>query len=87
VVLDARTDAPAAGDAAEVRDQREVLIAALRQIPTKQREVVVLRYVLDLPERDVAALLQVSPGTVKSQAAKGLAKLRTMPSLLAEVGR
>jgi len=58
--------------------QRDELWGALRRLPPGQRRVVVLRFYEDLPEAEVARLLQVTVGTVKSQAAKGLAALRTM---------
>ena len=60
---------------ADVED-RAVLITALASLPPRQRQVVVLRYYDDLPEQEVGVLLGCSTGTVKSQAAKGLAKLR-----------
>lgn len=55
---------------------RDVLLCALRELPKREREVVVLRYYVDLPERDVAELLGVSQGSVKSSASRGLATLR-----------
>ena len=55
---------------------REVLLLAIRSLPQKQRSVVVLRYYLDWSERDIAAALHCSPGTVKSQSSKALARLR-----------
>jgi RNA polymerase sigma-70 factor (sigma-E family) len=58
-------------------DDRVELARALAALPVRQRQVVVLRYFEDLTEREVASLLDCSVGTVKSQAAKGLAKLRT----------
>lgn len=57
-------------------DLRHVVMAALAQLPRRQRAVVVLRYYCDLSEADTADSLSCSVGTVKSQAAKGLAKLR-----------
>ncbi len=50
---------------------------ALHGLPRRQREVVVLRYLADLPESVVADELGLSVGTVKSHAARGLASLRT----------
>ena len=63
-------------DAAVV--QRDEVWRALRQLTPGQRRVVVLRYFEDLSEAEVARLLHVSVGTVKSQAAKGLAALHTI---------
>jgi RNA polymerase sigma-70 factor (sigma-E family) len=67
---------PAPPDAYRAVDDRAALTQALARLPRRQRQVVVLRYYDDLPERQVATLLGCSVGTVKSQAAKGLAKLR-----------
>lgn len=53
---------------------REVA-AALARLPRRRREVLVLRYYLGLSEAEIAAMLNVSPGTVKSSAARGLAAL------------
>jgi RNA polymerase sigma-70 factor (sigma-E family) len=50
---------------------------ALRQLPPRQRAVVVLRFYEDLSERDIADLMKVSPGTVKSQCSAALTKLRS----------
>ena len=58
--------------------ERDEVWRALRQLPPGQRRVVVLRYYEDLPEAEVARLLAVKVGTVKSQAAKGLAALHTI---------
>jgi len=62
-------------------DRRQALRIALAQLPPRQRAVVVLRYHQDLPEAQVAALLGISTGTVKSQAAKALATLRLQAAL------
>ena len=59
-------------------DDRDVLWSALRLLPPKQRSAVVLRYYLDLSELETARLLRVSVGTVKSQTARGLVKLRQL---------
>ena len=63
---------PGAEPPAEVHD----LMQALGRLPRRQRAVVVLRYVEDRTEADTAALMGCSVGTVKSQCAKALAKLR-----------
>jgi RNA polymerase sigma-70 factor (sigma-E family) len=57
-------------------DDRDLLWSALRALPPKQRSAVVLRYYEDLSEGETARVLGVSVGTVKSQTARGLAKLR-----------
>jgi len=54
------------------------LLAALRQLPRRQRVVLVLRYFADLDEADIARTLGVSIGTVKSSASRGLARLRDL---------
>ena len=53
-----------------------VLWAAVRRLPARQRAVLVLRYHEDLPEAEVARLLGLPLGTVKSLAHRGLARLR-----------
>ena len=63
---------------------RQDLWHALGRLPRRQRAVVVLRYFDDLTEREIADALGCSPGTVKSQASKALAKLRIDPSLVEE---
>lgn len=57
-------------------DDRIALAAALAALPVRQRQAVVLRYFDDLSVEAVADLMGSSPGTVKSQSAKGLTKLR-----------
>jgi RNA polymerase sigma factor (sigma-70 family) len=52
------------------------LCDALRSLPARQREVVILRYVTDLSQEDVASALGISTGAVKQHAARGCAHLR-----------
>jgi RNA polymerase sigma-70 factor (sigma-E family) len=56
-------------------DQREVL-AAVRRLPERQRQVLVLRYWSDLSEAEIAAALGISRGTVKSTASRALDSLQ-----------
>lgn len=68
--------------AADGPETRHDLWVALGRLPRRQRAVVVLRFFDDLSEADTAELLGCSPGTVKSQTAKALAKLRVDPALV-----
>ena len=54
---------------------RAVVLAALERLPQRQRECVVLRWYLDLSERDIAEALGVSAGSVKTHLHRGLAAL------------
>jgi RNA polymerase sigma-70 factor (sigma-E family) len=58
---------------------------ALRKLSRRQREVLVLRFLADLPEADVAEALGCSTGSVKVHASRGLASLRTMMGASPEV--
>lgn len=62
-------------------EERAVLLAVLAELPPRQRAVVVLRYWEDLSEQQVAEILGCSAGNVKSQASRGLRKLREHPAL------
>ncbi|MFD6138684.1 SigE family RNA polymerase sigma factor [Promicromonospora sp. NPDC060271] len=55
---------------------RDELVRGLAQLPDRQRRVVVLRHLLDLPEADVARELGIAVGTVKAANSRGLARLR-----------
>jgi RNA polymerase sigma factor (sigma-70 family) len=57
--------------------EHEAVVAALRELPTRQREALVLRYYLDLSESEIADAMGISRGAVKSHAARGIAALRT----------
>ncbi|HEX5598795.1 MAG TPA: SigE family RNA polymerase sigma factor [Micromonosporaceae bacterium] len=57
-------------------DDRQSLLAALRQLTRRERAVVVLRYLDDRTEADVAYMLQMRLGTVKATCHKALRKLR-----------
>jgi RNA polymerase sigma-70 factor (sigma-E family) len=75
-VVRRRTPAAAPSESSEQaailrEDHREVL-AALADLPPRTREALVLRYWLDLSQREIAAAMGVSPGTVKSTVSRGL---------------
>jgi RNA polymerase sigma-70 factor (sigma-E family) len=67
---------PAAPDTASAIADRDLLLRGLAALPPRQRAVLVLRYFEDLSEAQTATMLGCSAGTVKSQAARGLARLR-----------
>jgi RNA polymerase sigma-70 factor (sigma-E family) len=77
----ARYDAPQAGvvasaeDAALGRADADEMLPALDRLPRRQREVLVLRYYLDLTEAAIADTLGISPGSVKQHASRGIAAL------------
>jgi len=64
-------------DGSALAAERIGLVRALEALPKRQREVVVLRYLADRPEAEVAAQLGCSLGTVKQHASRGLAALRS----------
>jgi RNA polymerase sigma factor (sigma-70 family) len=68
--------------------ERSALWEFVQTLPRKQRAVLVLRYYEDLSEAEVADLLGVSVGTVKSQSSRALAALRervhSQPALVRE---
>jgi len=64
--------------------RRREVIDALAGLPRRQREVIALRYYLDLSEREIAETLRISPGAVKSHASRGAAALRATLSQLLE---
>jgi RNA polymerase sigma-70 factor (sigma-E family) len=61
-------------EAIQAEGRRQVL-AALATLPRRRREVLVLRYYLGLREAEIAAVLGITPGTVKSTTARGLGAL------------
>ena len=70
--------APSAEAAALMGEEQRAAVAALRRLPPRQREALVLRYYADLPEHETAVAMGVSPGTVKSTTARALAALGRM---------
>ena len=70
-------DMPSAEHGAFALLERSAVIAALRRLPARQREAVVLRYYADLSEAEIAATMGISRGAVKSHTARGMSALRT----------
>jgi RNA polymerase sigma-70 factor (sigma-E family) len=68
-------DVPAAEASAMAGDPDDAVLRALRALPERQREVLALRYYLDLSEAEIAATLGISAGSVKTHAHRGLATL------------
>jgi len=62
-----------------------VFLAAIQHLPPRQRAVLVLRYLEDRSEREVADLMGCRPGTVASQASRALARLRELVPPLADL--
>ena len=67
--------APGADDAVVVRSEHAEVLDALRALPRRQRECLVLRYYADLSEIEIASTLGISTGSVKSHAHRGMAAL------------
>jgi RNA polymerase sigma factor (sigma-70 family) len=68
-------DEPSCEQSAILREDHAEVIAALSMLPARRREAIVLRYWLDLSEREIAQTMGISQGTVKSQISRGLAAL------------
>jgi DNA-directed RNA polymerase specialized sigma24 family protein len=64
-------------DGLDARLERDALWRHVKELPTRQRAVLVLRFYEDMSEVDTAVMLGVSVGTVKSQCARAIASLRT----------
>jgi RNA polymerase sigma-70 factor (sigma-E family) len=73
-----RTDSPGADEATLAAARRGVVLDAMRALPTRQREVLALRYYLELSEAEIAETLGISRGAVKSHASRGAAALREL---------
>ena len=69
-------DAAGADESTLTAERRTQVLDALRELPERQREVLALRYYLDLSEAQIAEALGISRGAVKSHASRGAASLR-----------
>jgi RNA polymerase sigma factor (sigma-70 family) len=74
----AAPDMPSAEQGALSLLERAEVIAALRKLPLRQREALVLKYYADLSEAQIAASMGISRGAVKSHTARGMASLRNV---------
>ena len=79
-LLSARPPDTVVSDPAGGLADRTTLVAELARLPKQMRAVLVLRYFDDLSEAETAGVLGCSVGSVKSQASRGLARLRTLLS-------
>jgi RNA polymerase sigma-70 factor (sigma-E family) len=71
-------DMPSAEQGAISLLERSAVIAALRTLPPRQREALVLKYYADLSEAQIATAMGISRGAVKSHTARGVAALRVV---------
>jgi RNA polymerase sigma-70 factor (sigma-E family) len=68
-------DAASAEQAALLGEEHRQVLSALRRLPDRQREALVLRFYLGQTEPEIAESMGISPGTVKSTTSRGLAAL------------
>lgn len=69
---------PGADEASLTAARRRAVLEALGRLPRRQREVLALRYYLDLSEAEIASTLGISRGAVKSHASRGATSLRSL---------
>ncbi|HEY2441977.1 MAG TPA: SigE family RNA polymerase sigma factor [Streptosporangiaceae bacterium] len=73
--------APSAEQGAISQFERSAVVSALRNLPSRQREAIVLRYYADLSEAQIASAMGISRGAVKSHTARGMTALRSVLEL------
>ena len=66
---------PVDPDVATAGSTRATVMALLRTLPNRQRQVLVLRYFANLSESEIADALGISPGSVKTHAARGMSAM------------
>ncbi len=69
----------------DLSPDRAALMAALKQLPSAQREAIAMHHLADLPVHEIAAALGVPPGTVKARLSRGRAALAQLLSDRSEV--
>lgn len=69
-------DQPGADEDNDARERRNQVLDAMRDLPDREREVLALRYYLDMSEAEIADTLGISRGAVKSHASRGVSALR-----------
>ena len=74
-------DMPSAEHGAIAQLERSMVIGALRRLPDRQREALVLKFYQDLSEEEIAVAMKISRGAVKSHTARGKAALRSVLEL------
>jgi RNA polymerase sigma-70 factor (sigma-E family) len=68
-------DVASAETSAVASDEQRAVLQALRALPARQRDVLMLRFYLDLSESEIATTLGIAPGTVKTHVRRGMAAL------------
>ena len=71
-------DMPSAEHGAMALLERSSVVAALRSLPERQREVVVLRFYADMSEAQIASTMGITRGAVKSHTSRAMSSLRTV---------
>jgi RNA polymerase sigma-70 factor (sigma-E family) len=71
-------DMPSAEHGAIIQLERSAVVSALRSLPERQREALVLRYYGDLSEAQIASVMGISRGAVKSHTARAMSALRAV---------
>jgi RNA polymerase sigma-70 factor (sigma-E family) len=71
-------DMPSAEHGALTLIERSAVVTALRALPARQREVVVLRFYADLSEAQIATVMGITRGAVKSHTSRAMAALRSV---------
>ena len=74
----AAPDMPSAEQGAMSLLERSAVITALRGLPGRQRQALVLRYYADMSEAQIAVMMGISKGAVKSHTARGISSLRAV---------